>query len=61
MTERIPGEVQPTSPIDSIDYIADMLCCAQINKKPEGLIVTACVVEIITFFIHVVINFSGLI
>lgn len=45
MTERIPGEVQPTSPIG---YIADMLCCAQINKKkPEGLIVAACVVEII--------------
>lgn len=35
----------PTKPID---YIADELCCAQINKKkPEGLIVTACVVEII--------------
>lgn len=44
MTEQIPGEVQPTNPID---YIADKLCCAQIKKKkPEGLIVAACVVEI---------------
>lgn len=32
-----------------IDFIADKLCCAQINKeKPEGLIVTA-FVEMIGF------------